>query len=111
MGVIVYIIYYNRHRNFILIIFGHIFDVLSNVVYFSAVVLKVLALTFGFLSLARPAHAYLDPGTGSYFVQILLAGIAGGGYIIVSSWGKIRQFLSSIFKKEKKENQGDEKSR
>lgn len=77
--------------------------------YFSAVVLKILVLTFGFLSLARNAEAYLDPGTGSYFVQILLAGIAGAGYLIVSSWGKIRQFLSSVFKK--KEPQSDEKSR
>ena len=82
-----------------------------NVIYSSTVALKILVLSLTFLALARPAHAYLDPGTGSYFVQILLAGIAGGGYIIVSSWGKIRQFLSSIFKKEKKENQGDEKSR
>jgi len=78
-------------------------------VYSSTVVLKILVLTLAFLSLARQAHAYLDPGTGSYFVQILLAGIAGGGYIIVSSWGKIRSFLSSVFKK--KEKQGDGKSR
>jgi len=82
-----------------------------NVIYSSTVALKILVLSLTFLALARQAHAYLDPGTGSYFVQILIAGLAGGGYIIVSSWGKIRQFLSSIFKKEKKENQGDEKSR
>jgi len=78
-------------------------------IYFSAVVLKIVVLSLAFLSLARPAHAYLDPGTGSYFVQILLAGIAGGGYIIISSWSKIRSFLSSVFKK--KEKQGDGKTR
>ena len=71
--------------------------------------LRILFLSLTFLALARPAHAYLDPGTGSYFVQILLAGIAGGGYLIVSSWSKIRSFLSSVFKK--KEKQGDGKSR
>ena len=82
-----------------------------NVVYFSTVILKILVLTLVFVALARPAHAYLDPGTGSYFVQILLAGIAGGGYIIFSSWGKIKQLLSSVFRKGRKEKQGDGKSR
>lgn len=72
--------------------------------------LKLLFLSLGFLLMARPAHAYLDPGTGSYFVQILLAGIAGGGYLIVSSWGKIRSFLSSVLKKKEK-RQGDGKTR
>ena len=71
--------------------------------------LRILFLSLTFLALARPAHAYLDPGTGSYFVQILLAGIAGGGYLIVSSWSKIRSFLSSVFKK--KEKPGDGKTR
>src|SRR3990172_11608928 len=82
-----------------------------NVVYFSTVMLRILFLSLTFLALARPAHAYLDPGTGSYFVQILLAGIAGGGYIIFSSWGKIKQLLSSVFRKGKKEKQGDGKIR
>ncbi|MEX1068608.1 MAG: hypothetical protein WED08_02255 [Patescibacteria group bacterium] len=79
--------------------------------YFSAVVLKIAFLTLGFLSLARNAHAYLDPGTGSYFVQILLAGIAGGGYLIVSSWGKIKSGITSLLKKGKKEDKSDEKVR
>ncbi len=74
-------------------------------------VFKILAFSLGFLSLARQSYAYLDPGTGSYFLQILLAGIAGGGYLVVSSWGKIRQFLSTAFKKSKKGKPGDEKDR
>ncbi len=30
-----------------------------------------------FLLNARPAHAYLDPGTGSYATQIILASLVG----------------------------------
>jgi hypothetical protein len=33
------------------------------------------ALLFGML--ATPAHAYLDPGTGSMILQMLLGGLAG----------------------------------
>lgn len=69
-------------------------------VYFSTVMLiKVLAFTVGFLSLAREAHAYLDPGTGSYVIQILIATLAGGAYLIASSWTKVKEFFSSIISK------------
>lgn len=78
--------------------------------YFLAVVLKILALTLAFLLVVRQAEAYLDPGTGSYFVQILIAGLAGGAYLIVSFWGKIRGFISSILKSGKKEKKGDEQN-
>jgi hypothetical protein len=30
-----------------------------------------------FLGLAAPAHAYVDPGTGSMMLQMAIAGIAG----------------------------------
>ena len=80
-------------------------------VYFSTVILKIFVLTLVFAVLARPAHAYLDPGTGSYFVQILIAGLAGGGYLIVTFWSKIKGFFSSILKSGKKEKKADDKSR
>ncbi len=78
-------------------------------VYFPAVVLKIIALSLAFLSLARQAHAYLDPGTGSYVVQILIATLAGGAYLVVSSWSKVKGFLSSIISKlsgRKKQDEG-----
>lgn len=43
--------------------------------------------------------AYLDPGTGSYVIQILIAGVAGAGFLLKTYWGKIM----SIFKKDKKD--------
>jgi len=34
----------------------------------------------------RPAHAYLDPGTGGMMLQLLLAGIAGLGIWLKMNW-------------------------
>lgn len=44
-----------------------------------------------------PAHAYLDPGTGSIILQSMLAGLA----IVLTSigmfWQRIKLFFSSLF--------------
>jgi hypothetical protein len=42
-----------------------------------------------------PAHAYLDPGTGSMIVQAIIGGIAGVTVIIGIYWRKVRSFFSS----------------
>lgn len=47
--------------------------------------------------------AYLDPGTGSYLFQILLAGLLGAGMAVRIFWGRIKSFFSK-----KKENPLDE---
>jgi hypothetical protein len=57
-----------------------------------------LAVTI-YLALAKNAHAYLDPGTGSYVVQILIATLAGGAYVFAMSWSKIKTFLSKLASK------------
>ncbi len=39
---------------------------------------------------AEPAFAYLDPGTGSMLLQVILGGIAAVGVAIKLFWYKIR---------------------
>ena len=39
---------------------------------------------------AGPAHAYLDPGTGSMLLQVVLGGIAAVGVALKLFWHKIR---------------------
>ena len=73
--------------------------------------LKLLVLFLGFLSLTQQAHAYLDPGTGSYFIQILIASLAGGVYLLVAFWGKIKGLISSVLKSGKKDKKGDEQKK
>ena len=38
-----------------------------------------------------PAHAYLDPGTGSILLQLLLGGVAGFLVIIKLNWYSLKQ--------------------
>jgi hypothetical protein len=40
---------------------------------------------------------YLDPGSGSFLIQLLIAGLAGAGIAIAISWGRIKR----LFKKNK----------
>lgn len=41
---------------------------------------------------SKPA-AYLDPGSGSFILQILLATLVGGLFVIKSYWKKIISFF------------------
>jgi len=43
---------------------------------------------------ANPAHAYLDPGTGSMLIQGLLAAIAAASVTIGIFWRRLRSFFS-----------------
>ena len=49
----------------------------------------------------QPAHAYLDPGTGSILLQMLLGGVAGGIVIIKLYWHR----LTSFFKRDQKDSE------
>ena len=40
------------------------------------------------------AHAYVDPGTGSYLLQILIAGLLGAAFALKLYWTRIKSFLS-----------------
>ncbi len=40
-----------------------------------------------------PAHAYMDPGTGSMILQILLGGVAGVLVVGRLYWHRIKEFF------------------
>jgi hypothetical protein len=46
------------------------------------------------LSLSAPAHAYLDPATGSILLQALLGAVAGATLFFRTSLYKVRSFFS-----------------
>lgn len=66
------------------------------------IILKdIFGLVFIFiLFLSSQAEAYLDPGTGSMFLQIVIASIAAVALWIKMSWQSIKLFLGNLFKKE-----------
>ena len=47
--------------------------------------------------------AYLDPGSGSFLIQILIAALLGIGVAIRASWGRIKK----LFGKDKVDGQTD----
>ena len=47
------------------------------------------------------AHAYLDMGTGSYIIQLILAGVFTSIYFFKLYWFKLVSFFSKIFKRNK----------
>ena len=51
--------------------------------------------------LGQPAHAYLDPGTGSILLQMLLGGVAGGIVIAKLYWHR----FTSFFKRDQKDSE------
>lgn len=56
-----------------------------------------------FFFLAKPAHAYIDPGTGSLILQMLIAGLLGASFAVKIHWRKIRAFLINLTRGGKKD--------
>ncbi len=44
------------------------------------------------VGLTRPL-AYLDPGSGSYLLQLLIAALLGGLFALRMYWGRIKSFF------------------
>jgi len=45
----------------------------------------------------KKAEAYLDPGTGSYVLQILMAALFGGLFLFKSWWKEAKHIVTKIF--------------
>ena len=48
---------------------------------------------------ARPAYAYLDPGTGSYILQIIVGVVLGAAIAVKTFWFRIKAALAGLFSK------------
>lgn len=72
-------------------------------------VIYLLSLVPGslFTTLARP-QAYLDPGSGSYFVQLLLASLMGGLFVLGIYRKKVTDFFRNLFSRNKADDEIDE---
>ena len=51
---------------------------------------------------------YLDPGSGSFLIQLLIAGLAGLGLAIAVSWTRIKRFFNKKKKIETDDDEDDE---
>jgi hypothetical protein len=66
----------------------------ARIMKFNIIVCFVFSLIMCvYLSQPPAVYAYLDPGTGSYIFQILIAGLLGGLFALKLFWGRIMIFF------------------
>ncbi len=56
------------------------------------------------LWLSPDAHAYIDPSTGSYLLQILLAGLLGALFTLKIFWRNFKGFFGRLFARSGKDD-------
>ncbi|MDC3294727.1 hypothetical protein OAU57_01445 [Candidatus Pelagibacter ubique] len=64
---------------------------------------KFIILIFYFLFTVN-AHAYLDPGTGSMILQLILGGVAAFFATISVFFSKIKSYIKKIFNSKNNNN-------
>lgn len=62
--------------------------------------LKFLLAAAVALLVARPAYAYIDPGSGSMLLQLLLGGVAG----LLVAFKLMRNRIAGIFRRRRPED-------
>ena len=70
----------------------------------STIVIAAARLTGDLLSPIFDKNAYLDPGSGSFILQLIIAGALGAVFAIRAYWSRIK----SIFAKNKPSELNDE---
>jgi hypothetical protein len=50
----------------------------------------------------RSGLAYLDPGSGSFLLQLLLAGVLGGLFVLRAQWSRVKGFFRRVFSRGQK---------
>jgi len=60
---------------------------------------SLIAIILILLIFPQGSYAYLDPGTGSYIIQIIIAGFLGGIFALKIFWKQIKIFFVKIFLK------------
>ena len=53
--------------------------------------------------------AYLDPGSGSFFLQLLLATLMGALFLVGAYWKKVKSFVRNLFSKRQKDREDSDR--
>ncbi len=61
----------------------------------------LLTQSIGLLAPLKKELAYLDPGTGSFLLQLLLATSLGALFLVKTFWKRIKGFFTRLFSKNK----------
>ena len=55
---------------------------------------------------SAPAHAYIDPGSGSYMLQLVLAGFLAVVFSLKMSWQRLRSNIAGRFGRQEPAGRG-----
>lgn len=66
-----------------------------------SIITTLTALALFIATHGKANAAYLDPGSGSFILQLLLAALVGGAFIIKTYWKKIIGFFRKDSTQEK----------
>ena len=61
------------------------------------------SLILAVLAFPKTSYAYLDPGSGSYIIQLILAGLLAVSFALKSFWGQAKQFVKNLFSRKKRD--------
>jgi len=66
---------------------------------FSFAMIVIIAASFFF---PQNSYAYIDPGTGSYIIQMIIAFAVGAAFAVKLFWIKLKLFFINLFSKPEK---------
>jgi hypothetical protein len=71
--------------------------------YFTLLKTIIIVLVLFWSVFPQKTYAYLDPGTGSYLIQVLIAGLLGVLFSIKMYWSRIKSIFTKLFSTHKDE--------
>ena len=54
------------------------------------------AILLAFLAVSVPAHAYIDPASGSFLLQLIIGGVTGAFVTMKLFWGRFRNRAKKV---------------
>lgn len=73
--------------------------------------LLVASIVFFLFIIPKNSYAYLDPGTGSYLLQIIAAILFAGLFFIKSWWGRVKGIFLKLISKADDEEESSKKTK
>lgn len=59
--------------------------------------MKYIVVLAVLLATVAPAHAYIDAGSGSYMIQMAMAGILAFAFTLKLAWNRVKAFFSGLY--------------